>query len=203
MGTPAQTTTRVHTGTGRNKGNVAARFKETEGDPEATDEAAVLNAWLKQSGEEADLKKRLKEAEADLDAKAYAHSSKLTEAEIKTLVVDDKWLAALVSAIHGEMVRVSQQLAVHAVAEATLQRPHGLLAALALGLAAQVVRPPRRVVAHLGHGHHVQRPVDLAVSSAGQPVADVVAGGRIDGRGAGPGREVPLGRKPGNVADLD
>ena len=35
---------------------------------------------------------------------------KLTEAEIKTLVVDDKWLASLDAAIHGEMDRVSQQL---------------------------------------------------------------------------------------------
>ena len=45
-----------------------------------------------------------------LDAKAYAHYPKLTEAEIKTLVVDDKWLAALDAAIHGEMDRVSQSL---------------------------------------------------------------------------------------------
>ena len=60
--------------------------------------------------EEADLKKRLKEAEAALDAKAYAKYPKLTESDIKSLVVDDKWLAALDAAIHGEMDRVSQQL---------------------------------------------------------------------------------------------
>ncbi|MGH8121429.1 MAG: hypothetical protein ACREPT_01510, partial [Rudaea sp.] len=35
---------------------------------------------------------------------------RLTEAEIKTLVVDDKWLATLDAAIHGEMDRVSQRL---------------------------------------------------------------------------------------------
>ena len=93
-----------------NKANVAARLKEIKGDKEAKDEAAVLNDWLKLNGEEADLKKRLKEAEAALDAKAYAKYPKLTEAEIKTLVVDDKWLAALDAAIHGEMDRVSQQL---------------------------------------------------------------------------------------------
>ena len=93
-----------------NKANVAARLKEIKGDKDAKDEAAVLNDWLKLNGEEADLKKRLKEAEAALDAKAYAKYPKLTEAEIKTLVVDDKWLAALDAAIHGEMDRVSQQL---------------------------------------------------------------------------------------------
>ena len=93
-----------------NKANVAARLKEIKGDKEAKDEAAVLNDWLKLNNEEADLKKRLKDAEAALDAKAYANYPKLTEAEIKTLVVDDKWLAALDAAIHGEMDRVSQQL---------------------------------------------------------------------------------------------
>ena len=93
-----------------NKANVAARLKEIKGDREARDEAAVLDDWLKLNAEEADLKKRLKDAEAALDAAAYAHYPKLTEAEIKTLVVDDKWLAALAAAIHGEMDRVSQQL---------------------------------------------------------------------------------------------
>lgn len=51
---------------------------------------------------------RLKDAEANLDAKAYAHYPKLSEAEVKTLVVEDKWLAALEAAIQGEMDRVSR-----------------------------------------------------------------------------------------------
>ena len=93
-----------------NKANVATRLKEIKGDKDATDEAAVLNGWLKLNNEEADLKKRLKEAEAALDAQAYAQYPKLTESEIKTVVVDDKWLAALDAAIHSEMDRVSQQL---------------------------------------------------------------------------------------------
>jgi type I restriction enzyme M protein len=70
----------------------------------------VLSGWLKLSELEADLKKRLKETEAALDAQAYAKYPTLTESEIKTLVVDDKWLAALDAAIHSEMDRVSQQL---------------------------------------------------------------------------------------------
>jgi len=94
-----------------NKVNVGARPKEIRDDKEAKDEAAALNEWLKLNADEADLKKRLKDAESELDAKAYAHYPKLTEAEIKALVVDDKWLAALDAAIHGEMDRISQQLA--------------------------------------------------------------------------------------------
>ena len=93
-----------------NKANVTARLKEIKGDKEAKEEADALNAWLKLSTQEADLKKALKEAEAALDALAYAKYPKLTEAEIKTLVVEEKWLATISEAIHGEMDRISQAL---------------------------------------------------------------------------------------------
>jgi type I restriction enzyme M protein len=93
-----------------NKAEVSKRLKEIKGDKEANGEAAVLEEWLNLSDQEADLKKRLKEAEAALDAKAYAKYPTLTEAEIKTLGVDDKWLAALDRDIHGEMDRISQAL---------------------------------------------------------------------------------------------
>ena len=93
-----------------NKAGVAARLKEIRGDKEAKDEAAVLNAWLTLNAQEADLKRGTKEAEATLDVRAYTHYRNLTEIGIKALVVDDKWLATLDVAIHGEMDRVSQQL---------------------------------------------------------------------------------------------
>jgi len=93
-----------------NKANVAARLREIKGDKEAKEEAAVLNAWLKLNKQEADLKKQLKEHEDLLDGWVYRKYPKLTEDEVKALVVDDKWLAALDAAIHGEMDRVSQAL---------------------------------------------------------------------------------------------
>src|ERR1700690_3337257 len=93
-----------------NKATIAARLKEIKGDKEAQAEAAVLRAWLTVSEQAAALKKRLSDSEAALDAQAYAHYPTLTEAEIKTLVVDDKWLTALGSALHGEMDHVSQTL---------------------------------------------------------------------------------------------
>ncbi len=93
-----------------NKANVTARLKEIKGDRETQEETAVLNDWLKLANEEVDLKKHLKDAENSLDAKAYAYYPKLTEDDIKTLVVDDKWLTALDTAIHGEMDRISQSL---------------------------------------------------------------------------------------------
>ena len=93
-----------------NKASVTARLKEIDGDKDAKEEAAALSGWLKINAEESDLKKRLKDTEAALDVLAYAKYPTLTDAEIKTLLVDDKWLAAIDAAIHGEMDRVSQQL---------------------------------------------------------------------------------------------
>ncbi len=93
-----------------NKANVTARLKAIKGDWEAKEEAAILNAWLKLCTQETDLKKTVKEAEAALDALAYAQYPKLSIEEIKTLVAEDKWLATISAAIHGEMDRISQTL---------------------------------------------------------------------------------------------
>jgi len=50
---------------------------------------------------QADAKGRLKAAQEDLDAKLDAKYPKLTEDEIKSLVVDDKWLATLAPRAEG------------------------------------------------------------------------------------------------------
>ena len=92
------------------KPTVTARLREIRGDPEAREEADILNQWLWLANQESELKKSVKDAEAALDRKAYARYPKLTETEIKALVVDDKWLAALDAAIHGETDRISQTL---------------------------------------------------------------------------------------------
>jgi type I restriction enzyme M protein len=87
---------------------VSARLKEIKGDKEAKDEAAVLKRWLELSESETALKRAAREKEAELDKLAYEKYPTLTEAEIKTLVVDDKWMARLSAAVQGEMERVSQ-----------------------------------------------------------------------------------------------
>ena len=98
-------------------GAQAPRLVEPEGSrPSATvmiesdDEAALLKQWLKLNTEEADLKRAIREAEAALDQLAYDKYRQLTEAEIQTLVVDDKWLTTLAAAVQGELDRVSQTL---------------------------------------------------------------------------------------------
>jgi type I restriction enzyme M protein len=97
-----------------NKGSVNARLKEIKGlfqaDDETKAEAAALEKWLKLSDREAALKKKLKEADQSLDAKAYEKYPALTEYEVRSLVIDGKWLAALEADIHGELDRISQEL---------------------------------------------------------------------------------------------
>ena len=92
------------------KAEVNARLKEIKGDKEAKDEVAVLKRWLELSEQETTLKRAVKDQEAALDKLAYEKYPKLTEAEIKTLVVDDKWMARLSAAVQGELDRVSQTL---------------------------------------------------------------------------------------------
>jgi type I restriction enzyme M protein len=74
------------------------------------DEFQVVKEYLDLLTQEVQLKRALNDAEEKLDALAYAKYPTLTEDEIKKLVVDDKWLAALDADIHGEMNRVSQNL---------------------------------------------------------------------------------------------
>jgi type I restriction enzyme M protein len=53
---------------------------------------------------------RVKDAQNILEAKVAAKYGKLTEDEIKTLVADDKWLAAIAAAVQSELDHVSQTL---------------------------------------------------------------------------------------------
>ncbi|OIQ97627.1 type I restriction enzyme EcoKI M protein [mine drainage metagenome] len=92
------------------KAEVHARLKEISTDKEAKDEMDVLERWLELAERETALKRAVKAQEAALDTLAYEQYPRLTDAEIKTLVVDDKWLARLASVIQGELDRVSQTL---------------------------------------------------------------------------------------------
>jgi type I restriction enzyme M protein len=85
-------------------------LKEVKNDKGAKEEIAALNNWLVLNTTGSELKKQIKEQEAALDALALKQYPKLAEKDIKTLVVDNKWLAELDKRIHGEMDRISQAL---------------------------------------------------------------------------------------------
>jgi type I restriction enzyme M protein len=90
---------------------VAVRLMEIGNNPDFADERKALEQCADLLNREAATTKRLKEARNTLEEKLAARYPKLTEAEIKTLVVDDKWLARLADAMQGEVDRVSQSLA--------------------------------------------------------------------------------------------
>ena len=92
------------------KAEINARLKEIKADKDAKDEIAVLMRWMELAESETALKRALKEQEATLDKLAYEKYPTLTEAEIKMLVVDDKWMTRLCAAVQGELDRVSQTL---------------------------------------------------------------------------------------------
>jgi type I restriction enzyme M protein len=92
------------------KASVAVRLKEIKGDADAADEHKVLSDYLALIEKEAATSAKVKAAQEALMAKVATQYGKLTEEEIKTLVVDDKWLATLAAAVQGELDRVSQTL---------------------------------------------------------------------------------------------
>jgi type I restriction enzyme M protein len=92
------------------KASVAARLKETKGDKDAADESKMLNDYLALIDKEAATSARVKDAQDALMTKVAAQYGKLTEDEIKRLVVDDKWLATLAASVQSELDRVSQTL---------------------------------------------------------------------------------------------
>ncbi|EJL6684285.1 N-6 DNA methylase [Vibrio cholerae] len=89
---------------------VKARLKEIVKDPDYADECKALQEYAALLEKQTVTKAKLKAAQDDLEAKLDAKYPKLTEDEIKQLVVDDKWLATLADAVQGELDRVSQTL---------------------------------------------------------------------------------------------
>lgn len=89
---------------------IKARLRAVGEDPDYADEIAVLKAYEALLDAQTDVRARLKTAREELDAKLHARYPTLTESEIKSLVIHDKWLAALAAAVQGEVDRVSQSL---------------------------------------------------------------------------------------------
>ncbi|MFM2194832.1 MAG: hypothetical protein RL092_432, partial [Bacteroidota bacterium] len=56
------------------------------------------------------LKSEIKKLDEELDVLALARYPELTEPEVKSIVLDDKWLPAIEVSVNTEMGRISQQL---------------------------------------------------------------------------------------------
>lgn len=92
------------------KGSVKERMKALKDESDSGEEFAALNRCLELIDAEADAGKVVKDAQAELDAKLLVRYPKLSEAEIKSLVVEDKWFAALREAVEGEVEQLTQRL---------------------------------------------------------------------------------------------
>ena len=92
------------------KVSVSARLKDIKNDADVADERKQLNAYLALIEQESIASKKVKDAQKLLDTKVAAQYAKLSTDEIKTLVVEDKWLTTLAADVQTELDRVSQAL---------------------------------------------------------------------------------------------
>jgi type I restriction enzyme M protein len=92
------------------KASVLKHIKEIKNSADDADELAVLENYSALFEKEADTKKAIKDAEKDLEKKVLVKYPTLTEEEIKTLVVENKWMDELSARVLGEIDRLSQTL---------------------------------------------------------------------------------------------
>ena len=95
------------------KGTVQKRIKVIRKDIDADDfeELNVLEAYLRLIEKEADANKKIKDGQKALDKQVIDRYRTLTEDDIRSLVVDNKWMAAISQDVSSEMERISQRLA--------------------------------------------------------------------------------------------
>ena len=89
---------------------VKARLKEIGKDALHADERERLEAYAGLLRQQTRAKAKRRAAQKDLDEKLDTKYPRLTEADIKTLVVDDKWMARISATVQSELNRVSQTL---------------------------------------------------------------------------------------------
>lgn len=92
------------------KTNVQKRIKAIKNDADSVEERELLEAYLKLIEEEASARKKIKDAQKALDKLVIGKYKTLTDDEVKTLVVDDKWMAAISQDVTSELERISQRL---------------------------------------------------------------------------------------------
>jgi type I restriction enzyme M protein len=93
------------------KSSVAARLNAIKKDKSAADERKVLEAYTKLLDAEAAASAEVKTAEEALAGKVLSRYATLSQAEVESLVVDDKWLGTVATLLDGELSRTSRSLA--------------------------------------------------------------------------------------------
>ncbi|MDI3504607.1 MAG: type restriction enzyme protein, partial [Candidatus Cloacimonadota bacterium] len=92
------------------KASINARIKTIKHDKDARDELKTLRVYLTLLEEEAEIKAKLRRAIQELETKVGKKYQSLSEDEIKTLLVEDKWLAAVIKEVQATLEIVSHRL---------------------------------------------------------------------------------------------
>ena len=90
--------------------SVKASLKASQGEPDSKEEQEVLTSCALLIDDESKVGRSVKKEREALDQQVLAHYATLTEAEIKVLVVEDKWLASIQSEVADEVQRLTQAL---------------------------------------------------------------------------------------------
>lgn len=92
------------------KMSIKTRLTAIKHDWNAKEERKILNDYLNLIEKESAASKKMKDVQKALDSKVTSQYARLSEEEVKTMVVDDKWMATLAINIQTELERVSQAL---------------------------------------------------------------------------------------------
>ncbi len=91
--------------------DVVKRLSAIRRNPGADDERKALQAYLDLLDREAEAGKEVAVTRKELDEKVFARYGTLTEKDVRSLVVEVKWLGALEADVRTELDRVSRSLA--------------------------------------------------------------------------------------------
>jgi type I restriction enzyme M protein len=89
---------------------VNSELKDDKANAQLFEKKKILELYLELIDDQTEANRKLKEAKTELDKKILERFAVLTEAEIKTLVVDYKWIATIEHTVKNEMQRISQRL---------------------------------------------------------------------------------------------
>ena len=92
------------------KTGVTTRLKLIRDEPDSDEEQDALMHCLTLIGAESGASKAVRDNQSALDQKVLVYYAKLSEVEIKTLVVEDKWFASIQADIQEEVQRLTQNL---------------------------------------------------------------------------------------------
>lgn len=92
------------------KGNLLRRIREMEKEEDAPEDLKIFQDYLDLIDSETEINGEIRKLKSALSEKVKAKYKELDVDKVKTLVVDDKWMAAISAAVGSELERISYRL---------------------------------------------------------------------------------------------